>query len=96
MAPMVNQGLSAAIYTQTTDVEGEVNGLITYDREKVKMDVSDLKEINELMFHKPVKTMDILPDSEVAPQKCLFLTKGQMTWIQNLKRIKNHKWDGQD
>ena len=29
---LVAQGLSAAIYTQTTDVEGEVNGLLTYDR----------------------------------------------------------------
>ena len=31
-------GLSAAIYTQTTDVEGEVNGMMTYDREVVKID----------------------------------------------------------
>lgn len=29
---LIAQGLSAAVYTQTTDVEGEVNGLITYDR----------------------------------------------------------------
>lgn len=37
--PLVHdQGLSAAIYTQTTDVEVEVNGLMTYDRELVKMD----------------------------------------------------------
>ena len=27
---LIAQGLSAAVYTQTTDVEGEVNGLITY------------------------------------------------------------------
>ena len=69
MAPMVNKGLSAAIYTQTTDVEGEVNGLITYDREKVKMDVNDIREINELMYQKPVKTVDILADSEAKPKK---------------------------
>jgi hypothetical protein len=31
-------GLSAAVYTQTTDVEIEVNGLMTYDREIIKMD----------------------------------------------------------
>ena len=35
---LLGNGLSAAIYTQTTDVEGEVNGLITYDREVVKID----------------------------------------------------------
>jgi len=33
-----DNGLSAAVYTQTTDVEIEVNGLLTYDREVVKMD----------------------------------------------------------
>jgi beta-galactosidase/beta-glucuronidase len=39
LLPLVDEkGLSAAIYTQTTDVEGEVNGLMTYDREMVKMD----------------------------------------------------------
>ncbi len=36
---LVKLGLSAAIYTQTTDVEIEVNGLMTYDREMIKMDV---------------------------------------------------------
>ena len=31
--PLIGKGLSAAVYTQTTDVEVEVNGLMTYDRE---------------------------------------------------------------
>jgi beta-galactosidase/beta-glucuronidase len=35
---IAEKGLSAAVYTQTTDVEVEVNGLMTYDREMVKMD----------------------------------------------------------
>ncbi len=38
MRPLIGRGLSAAVYTQTTDVEIEVNGLMTYDREVVKMD----------------------------------------------------------
>lgn len=38
LRPMIASGLSAAIYTQTTDVEVEVNGLMTYDRALVKMD----------------------------------------------------------
>jgi beta-galactosidase/beta-glucuronidase len=39
LLPLIDQkGLSAAVYTQTTDVEVEVNGLMTYDREMVKMD----------------------------------------------------------
>jgi hypothetical protein len=39
LVPLIGEkGLSAAVYTQTTDVEVEVNGLMTYDREVVKMD----------------------------------------------------------
>ena len=37
LAPAVAQGLSASVYTQLSDVEGEVNGLLTYDREMVKV-----------------------------------------------------------
>jgi hypothetical protein len=44
LEPLVNQGLAAAIYTQTTDVEGEVNGLMTYDRKVVKFDAAKLAE----------------------------------------------------
>ena len=40
------KGLSAGIYTQITDVEGEVNGLLTYDREVVKMNSEKIREIN--------------------------------------------------
>ncbi|MDT8393910.1 MAG: glycoside hydrolase family 2 TIM barrel-domain containing protein [Bacteroidales bacterium] len=39
-------GLAAAVYTQTTDVETETNGLITYDRKVIKMDTATLKRIN--------------------------------------------------
>ena len=39
MRPLIGQGLCAAVYTQTTDVEIEVNGLMTYDREVNKIDV---------------------------------------------------------
>jgi beta-galactosidase/beta-glucuronidase len=39
-------GLSAAIYTQITDVEGEVNGLLTYDREVIKIDQERLRTFN--------------------------------------------------
>ena len=39
-------GVSAAVYTQTTDVEIEVNGLMTYDRAITKMDVQELNKIN--------------------------------------------------
>jgi beta-galactosidase/beta-glucuronidase len=45
--PLIDQkGLSAAVYTQTTDVEIEVNGLLTYDRALVKMDEKQISEAN--------------------------------------------------
>jgi hypothetical protein len=46
LAPLIRDGLSAAIYTQTTDVEGEVNGLMTYDRKVMKYDVARLATIH--------------------------------------------------
>ena len=44
------KGLSVAIYTQTTDVEHEINGLLTYDRKVEKMDFKKVKEINEAVI----------------------------------------------
>jgi beta-galactosidase/beta-glucuronidase len=46
LEPLVRQGLAAAIYTQTTDVEGEVNGLMTYDRKVLKFDAARLAELH--------------------------------------------------
>lgn len=44
---MIGKGFSAAVYTQTTDVEVEVNGLITYDRKIIKIDENRVREINK-------------------------------------------------
>lgn len=45
--PHIKQkGLSAAIYTQVSDVQDELNGLLTYDRRITKIDIDTLKEIN--------------------------------------------------
>ena len=43
---LVKRGFSAGVYTQTTDVEVEVNGLMTYDRKKVKVDIDRVREAN--------------------------------------------------
>ncbi|MDD4379776.1 MAG: glycoside hydrolase family 2 TIM barrel-domain containing protein [Dysgonamonadaceae bacterium] len=43
---LIKHGFSAAVYTQTTDVEVEVNGLMTYDREMIKMDEQRIKQVN--------------------------------------------------
>lgn len=42
---------SAAVYTQTTDVETEVNGLMTYDRKVMKMDEKKIRDINTAISH---------------------------------------------
>lgn len=46
LLPSVADGISAAVYTQTTDVEGEVNGIMTYDRKVIKVDEAQLREVN--------------------------------------------------
>ena len=46
----VKTGFSAAIYTQTTDVESEINGLMTYDREEVKVCENIIKEANKKLI----------------------------------------------
>lgn len=43
----IKAGFSAGVYTQTTDVEGEVNGFMTYDRKVIKMEESRVREINQ-------------------------------------------------
>jgi beta-galactosidase/beta-glucuronidase len=47
---LITRGLSAAVYTQTTDVEVEVNGLMTYDRKIIKMPAEKLKEIHSKLY----------------------------------------------
>src|SRR4051812_28144877 len=53
MRPLIGRGLSAAVYTQTTDVEVEVNGLMTYDREIVKMDLPRIKAAAQKLYSPP-------------------------------------------
>lgn len=43
-------GLSAAVYTQTSDVEHEINGMVTYDRWVEKMDLDKVKRINDAVI----------------------------------------------
>lgn len=49
---LIPKGLSAAIYTQTTDVEIETNGLMTYDRKVIKMSEERLKQIHQKVYDK--------------------------------------------
>ena len=44
------QGIAGGVYTQTTDVEGEINGLMTYDRKVIKIPAKELAEIHQQLF----------------------------------------------
>ena len=65
---MIAGGLCAAIYTQTTDVEVEVNGLFTYDREVSKFDEERMRATNLRVYGPPPKIAVIVPTSEEVEQ----------------------------
>jgi beta-galactosidase/beta-glucuronidase len=46
IVPQIQKGLAATVYTQLTDVEDEINGLLTYDRKELKLDADTLRQIN--------------------------------------------------
>lgn len=50
LAELIPKGLAAAIYTQTTDVEIETNGLMTYDRKVIKISVQELKKLHDKLY----------------------------------------------
>ena len=50
LAKYIPMGLAAAVYTQTTDVEIEANGLMTYDRQIIKIPIADLKKMHEKLY----------------------------------------------
>lgn len=59
----IDNGLCAAVYTQLTDVEDEVNGLLTYDRQVVKVDADLIRSINsQINLH---KLAELLEESKV-------------------------------
>ncbi|WP_146535333.1 family 43 glycosylhydrolase [Rubripirellula reticaptiva] len=71
------QGIAAGVYTQTTDVEGEINGLMTYDRKVIKIPADELAKLHEPLFQKQPKVesatkaakADQFPNSAFVEQK---------------------------
>lgn len=75
--PLIDEkGLSAAVYTQTTDVEVEVNGLMTYDRELVKMDLKKVANANHAKVPARPRVTDVVPSAQ---------TKG-VTWRYTIEK----------
>ena len=48
--PTIPKGLCAAIYTQVSDVEEEINGLLTYDRQVIKPDEEEMRRLSEELY----------------------------------------------
>ena len=48
--PLIEKGLAATVYTQITDVEGEINGLITYNRKVTKVVPEDMRDTHETLY----------------------------------------------
>jgi hypothetical protein len=87
LRPMIAKGLCAAVYTQTTDVEGEVNGLMTYDREVLKLDAEHSAALHACLYDPalalpevtalppPPKVTVIVPTSEQKGQVWRYTTE---------------------
>lgn len=72
---LIAQGLSAAIYTQTTDVEGEVNGLITYDRKVTKIPATLLHLLHSQLYKTiPAKASILIADAQEGKKQSREIT----------------------
>lgn len=74
MRRLIGAGLSAAVYTQTTDVEIEVNGLMTYDREVVKMDLKRIAQAAAKLHLPPPVLREVVPTSRQQAQTWRYTT----------------------
>jgi hypothetical protein len=72
--PLIGKGLAAAVYTQTTDVEVEVNGYMTYDRAVLKFDPKETAEWHKALFGPPPELRELVATSEKAGQKWRYTT----------------------
>lgn len=76
------KGLSAAVYTEITDVEAELNGLLTYDRAVVKGDAEKISMSNTAVITKSLYLTDVLPSSE----------KSATTWSYTFDKPDSLTW----
>ncbi|MEZ6065995.1 MAG: sulfatase-like hydrolase/transferase [Planctomycetaceae bacterium] len=74
MPSLIAQGLAAAVYTQTTDVEVEVNGLMTYDRQIIKFDREHLHKLHRRLYGPPPRLSSVLSTSERSGQPWSYTT----------------------
>ena len=77
-----NNGLSAAVYTEITDVEVELNGLLTYDRAVVKGPAETIRAANNTAINKNLYLTEVLPTSE----------KNARSWKYSLTKPDSASW----
>ncbi|MES2730160.1 MAG: sugar-binding domain-containing protein [Bacteroidota bacterium] len=76
-----NKGLSAAVYTEITDVEVELNGLLTYDRAVIKGSLEKIKASNLKAINSKLYLTDVLSSSQVAAKTWKYtFEKPDTTW----------------
>ncbi len=68
LRPLIGKGLSAAVYTQTTDVEVEVNGFMTYDRAILKLDLDKTVTAHKRLYLPPPEVKTLVESSQMTPQ----------------------------
>lgn len=70
---LVDKGLAAAVYTQTTDCEVETNGLMTYDRAVIKLDPQVFGQLNR----------GLIPPQFPGPRETFIHKKSVELWLRN-------------
>lgn len=76
--------MSSAVYTQTTDVEGEVNGLMTYDSKIIKFDIISLRRLKNKIYNSVPIAHEIIPTSDIVRQERKYTYKSA---LQNWTRL---------
>ncbi|MBO7655251.1 MAG: beta galactosidase jelly roll domain-containing protein [Kiritimatiellae bacterium] len=88
LAKLAQSGLAASVYTQTTDVEGEINGLVTYDRKHEKYSRDALKALHKRVYDAALDTRvmvqtPVLPTSEKNAAKWKYtFEKPSASWFE--------------
>ena len=72
--PLIGKGMAAAVYTQTTDVEVEVNGFMTYDREVLKLDQQQTIALHKRLFQPAPKETVLVPTALATAQSWRYTT----------------------
>lgn len=93
LRPLIGSpGLSAAVYTQTTDVETEVNGLMTYDRKVMKIPIEVAAKAHRSLYLPPPTITTLAATSQKQPQTWKFvLVKPGDTWQS--PEFDDSKWE---